>query len=217
MQSDSSGLVAGRAKRGRGPSPAKTAATRQALVEAGLAAFLENGFSGTKMGDVAAQAGVAKGTAYLHFADKAALFTEVLRQFVRDAVGRAPIARPLPDEGTGDFFRRAVVPVVRALQATDRFRVLHLVIAEGSRFPELAAVYRTEAIDPVLRMVRIYLARAKRRGELRVEALGDLPALLVSPILLGVIWNNLFVRDDPLDVANLLETFLCLSFRPTAV
>ena len=43
-------------RKGRGPSLDKTTATREALIAAGLAAFLENGFWGTAMSDVAQRA-----------------------------------------------------------------------------------------------------------------------------------------------------------------
>lgn len=205
-------VLAKPARRGRGPSSAKTAATREALTAAGLAAFLENGFSGTRMSDVAERAGVAKGTAYLHFEDKAALFTEVLRVFVRDAAGGRAIGRPHPGETTHAFLRRTLLPVVRDVQANDRFRVLYLVIAEGPRFPELAEIYRAVAIDPVLRLVRIYAKRAERRGELCPDTISRLPVLLIAPVILGAVWNNLFGRDDPLDVAAMLESYLLLVF-----
>jgi AcrR family transcriptional regulator len=200
------------ARRGRGPSPAKTAATRRALVQAGLSSFLEKGFADTRMSDVAARAGLAKGTAYLHFPDKAGLFAEVLRDFVREAAGRRPVPRPGRGEPTLHFLRRTVVPILRELQASDRFRVLYLVVSEGGRFPELAAVYRAEAIDPVLRVLRAYLARAERRGELRSGALARLPVLFASPVIVGALWNNLFGRDQPLDVASLFESFIGLAF-----
>lgn len=201
-------------RRARGPSAAKTAGTRQALVEAGLAAFLENGFSGTRMIDVAARAGLAKGTAYLHFADKAALFAEVLRVFVRDAAGGRPIGRPRLDETTASFLRRAVLPVLRELQDGNRFRVLYLVITEGAKAGELPTIYRAEAIDPVLKLVRILLARAGRRGELRSASLVRYPALFAAPVLLGTVWNSLFAQGDPLDIASLFETWMDLAFLP---
>ena len=200
------------ARKGRGPSSAKTAATRETLTTAGLAAFLENGFSATRMSDVAERAGVAKGTAYLHFEDKAALFAEVLRVFVRDTVGGRAIGRPRPGEATHAFLRRTLLPVVRDVQANDRFRVLYLVIAEGPRFPELAEIYRAVAIDPVLRLVRVYAKRAEQRGEIRPDTISRLPVLLVAPVILGAVWNNLFGRDDPLDVAAMLESYLLLVF-----
>ena len=200
------------ARKGRGPSPAKTAATREALTAAGLATFLENGFSGTRMSDVAERAGVAKGTAYLHFEDKAALFTEVVRTFVRDAAGGRAIGRPSPGETTHAFLRRTLLPIVRDAQAHHRFRVLYFVIAEGPRFPELAEIYRAVAIDPVIRLVRVYAKRAERRGELRPDTISRLPVLLVAPVILGAIWNNLFSRDDPFDLAEVLESYLNLLF-----
>ena len=115
-------------KRGRGPSPAKTAATRQVLVEAAIGAFLENGFEATRMGDVAVRAGLAKGTAYLHFASKEALFADVLREVILDAQAGRPRARPRLDEPTRDFLMRTMPPALHELQRTARFRILYVVI-----------------------------------------------------------------------------------------
>jgi len=199
-------------KKVRGPSPAKTAATRGALIEAGLAAFLENGFSRTRLSDVAARAGLAKGTVYLHFPDKGELFAEVLRAFVRTATAGRTISRPGHQETTHQFLRRAVLPVVRELQDDDRFRVLYLVITEGVKARELAAIYRAEAIDPVLRFVRVVLRRAERRSELRSVGLAAYPQFFAAPVVLGTVWNGLFAKGDPLDVAALFEVLIDIAF-----
>jgi AcrR family transcriptional regulator len=199
--------------RGRGPSPAKTAATRCALAEAALATFLEHGFAATRMDDVAARAGLAKGTIYRHFTDKAALFAGVLREVVRDTRAGRPAPRPRPDESTRDFLLRIVPPVLRELQAGGRFGVLYLVVAEAPRFPELADIYRDVAIMPVLRLVRLYSARAERRGELRSDALSRLPILLAAPAVLAALWNNFFGRANPLDVATVFEAYVGLVFK----
>lgn len=198
--------------RGRGPSPAKTAMTRRALIEAALATFLEHGFSATRMSDVAERAGLAKGTIYLHFTDKAALFAGVLREVMLVARAGRQAPRPRPDEPTRDFLLRTVPPVLHDLQVSGRFGVLYLVMAEGPRFPELADVYRTVGIAPVLRLVRLYAARAERRGELRSDALSRLPMLLVAPAVLAALWNNLFGRTEPLDVAAAFEAYVDLVF-----
>ena len=66
----------------RGPSPDKTTRTRRAIAVAALDTFLERGFSATRMIDVAQRAGVAKGTLYLYFADKEALFDGVLGEVI---------------------------------------------------------------------------------------------------------------------------------------
>ena len=203
-------------RKGRGPSAAKTAATREALAAAGLAAFLENGFADTRMSDVAERAGVAKGTAYLHFEHKAALFADVLRRFVREAAGGRTLGRPRREETTLAFLRRSILPMVQEIQATDRFRVLYLVIAEGARFPELADVYRTVAINPVIRLVRMYARRAERRGEIASNVIARFPVLFVAPVVTGAIWNNLFGRNDPLDIAVIFDQHLRMLFATPA-
>jgi AcrR family transcriptional regulator len=53
--------------------------TRARLVSAGAAVFARKGLDGTRIGDIAREAGVAMGTLYTHFPDKDALFVEVMR------------------------------------------------------------------------------------------------------------------------------------------
>ncbi len=120
--------------------------------------------------------------------------------------------RPRSDEPTRDFLLRTVPPVLHDLQVSGRFGVLYLVMAEGVRFPELADVYRTVSIAPVLRLVRLYAARAERRDELRSDALSRLPMLLVAPAVLAALWSNLFGRTERLDVAAAFESYVGLVF-----
>src|SRR6202007_457110 len=58
---------------------AKAAARRIAIREAALDKFSAGGFAAARLEDVAKRAGVAKGTIYLYFADKEALFQELVR------------------------------------------------------------------------------------------------------------------------------------------
>lgn len=63
------------------PSKRAVGATerRAAIIAAGLDEFTARGFAATRLDDVAKRAGVAKGTIYLHFKDKEALFQELVR------------------------------------------------------------------------------------------------------------------------------------------
>jgi len=56
--------------------------TRERLVEAGTRLFAEHGLHGVTSHEIARAAGVAAGTFYLHFKDKAALFREVVSEAV---------------------------------------------------------------------------------------------------------------------------------------
>ena len=60
--------------------------------------FIARGFAATRLDDVASRAGVAKGTIYLHFKDKEALFEELIRTAIVPLVNRLAAARhPLGD------------------------------------------------------------------------------------------------------------------------
>src|SRR3979411_298891 len=85
--------------RATAPRPRKRAdkseARRQAIVAAALAEFCARGFAATRLDDVAKRAGVAKGTIYLHFRDKEALFREIVGTLLVRLV--AVLEAPPPD------------------------------------------------------------------------------------------------------------------------
>jgi AcrR family transcriptional regulator len=72
-------------------------ARRQAILEAALAAFAARGYEAARLDDVAAQAGVAKGTLYLYFKDKQALFEELVRGAVTPIMDRVSAAALAPN------------------------------------------------------------------------------------------------------------------------
>ncbi len=62
------------------------------LTAAALQLFIEKGYAATRLDDIAARAGVVKGTLYLYFDSKEALFNAVVRDQPsrRDASSRSP-------------------------------------------------------------------------------------------------------------------------------
>src|ERR1700675_1664909 len=66
---------------------ARAAERRQAIIDAALDEFVARGFAATRLDDVAKRAGVAKGTIYLHFTDKEALFQELIRTALVPLIG----------------------------------------------------------------------------------------------------------------------------------
>ncbi len=65
----------------------RSAERRDAILAAALDEFAARGFAATRLDDVARRADVAKGTIYLHFADKEALFEELIRIELGPVVG----------------------------------------------------------------------------------------------------------------------------------
>src|ERR1700754_1635231 len=74
---------------------ARAAERREAIIEAALDEFIARGFAATRLDDVAKRAGVAKGTIYLHFTDKEALFQELVRTAIVPVVDRLTTPPPM--------------------------------------------------------------------------------------------------------------------------
>jgi AcrR family transcriptional regulator len=199
--------------RSRGPSPAKTAQTRRTITAAALDAFLERGFSGTRMSDVAGRAGIAKGTLYLYFADKEALFEGVLREVIAEPLSGLGGGAPRPGESARAFLSRVVGPILRDMERSRRAAVIRLVVSEGARFPVLAETYRRVVIDPAAAAIRQLARRAMETGELRTDALVRFPQLLAAPGVLVTLWNGLFAEDGGrLDGEAVFEAYLDMVF-----
>jgi AcrR family transcriptional regulator len=184
---------------------------RTAILDAALGEFGARGFADTRLDDVAARAGVAKGTIYLYFRDKENLFQELVRAKL------SPLVSAIANAAARDLSTRAMAELIvdtflNEIYDTPRKDVIRLIISEGSRFPELAEFYYREVLARVLPIVRARLQRAVKEGELAHAALARFPQLLVAPALVAIIWSSLFGRFEPLDVRELMRAHLAILF-----
>jgi AcrR family transcriptional regulator len=203
------GMVGGQA----GARAKRSAERRDAILAAALDEFSTRGFAATRLDDVARHAGVAKGTIYLHFADKQTLFQELIRMEL------GPVVAALEQVSHADVpFRqltdRLVEVFVREIFETRRKDVIRLVLTEGPRFPALAEFYFREIISRVMATIRDMLRRAHERGELKTDALVRFPQLLPAPGIVAIIWSGLFDRFEPLDVRAMMHAHFDMLFGP---
>ena len=199
-------------RRGRGPSPSKTAETKRVVLEAALALFARNGFSNTRMSDVASQAGLAKGTLYLYFETKEALFEGVLYEAIREPLANASTILLNFEESFKSLLLRVVVPILRDFETSRRADIVRLVIAEGARFPEIADAYRRIIIEPMKAILVKHAKLAFQKGELRSDVFERFPILFISPGVIATVWNGLFGKIEPMDSAKLFQEFIELVF-----
>src|SRR5262245_23712339 len=154
----------------RAAKPARTrkvapAARKQAILDAALDVFAERGFEAARLDDVAKRAGVAKGTLYLYFRDKEALFEALVRGAVSPIIEAVSQMASAPDVPTHavletffDLFQSQVLGSKRKL-------LLRLIIAEGPRFPGVAEFYHREVVTRGIGLMRKVAERAVRKGE----------------------------------------------------
>jgi AcrR family transcriptional regulator len=185
----------------------RAAARRAAILAAALDEFSARGFAAARLDDVARRADVAKGTIYLHFKDKEALFQELVRTML------SPLVMTLEQLRASDVPIRIVLErfadlFVREIYGTRRRDVARLVITEGARFPSIAEFYYREVVERGIAAMRAMIERAVARGELRHAALARFPQLVVAPGLVAILWVGLFDRFAHLDVAGMTRAHI---------
>jgi len=189
-----------------------TAEARRAdILAAALDEFTARGYAAARLDDVARRAGVAKGTIYLHFADKETLFQELVRSMVHPLLGTLERLRAL-DIPACALVEAMLATFVREVLGTRRKDIVRLVLTEGARFPTIAEFYHREVVARVLAIVRPLLKRAFERGELATDALARFPQLIIAPALVAILWSGLFERFEPLDVPEMIRAHLGILF-----
>ena len=201
---------------GRASKPANRAARaaerRAAIIAAGLDEFTARGFAATRLDDVAKRAGVAKGTIYLHFKDKEALFQELGANGACAADRKSDDRACRRSDRRATFLNNSLETFVRDVAETKRGDIVRLIMAEGTRFPSLADFYYREVVSRGIAGMRKLIEYGIARGEIRNARLADFPQIVVAPAMVAVIWHGLFGRHAPLDAMAMLKVHLDLIF-----
>jgi len=179
---------------------------RSAILDAATSVFVERGFAGTTMDDVAAAARASKQTLYQRFGDKVGLFEAVIESNIADAeVGTDPHLEMLrgTDDIEGDlrlFARRHLRDVLQP----HLLRIRRLVIAEAERFPSLAATWFERGPERAHDTLADLFAHLTERGILDVDrprvAAEHFNWLILSiPLHRSLYQPNVRATDDEID------------------
>jgi AcrR family transcriptional regulator len=198
-------------------TPARSESDRQAklqaILDAALDVFLDKGFAEARLDDVAARAGVAKGTIYLYVPSKQALFEALATSGIGGAIG-AIEQKVLALDVTAEEQLRALFAFLRQeVLGTRRVDIVRLLLREASRFPELAEIYHREVISRGLALLRGIAERGVASGEFRSDEIARFPQLAIAPALVALLWTSLFQRLEPIDVAGMLDAHLALMMK----
>src|SRR3954447_24261387 len=195
------------------PNGAERAAERrEAIIAAAMDEFIAQGFAAARLDDVAKRAGVAKGTIYLHFKDKEALFEELIRTAIVPLVNRLAAEPPPAGASVRDMVERFARTFIHEVTTTQRGDIVRLIVAEGPRFPAVADFYYREVVSKGLAGMRAAIQLGIARGEIKHKELAQFPQILIAPAIIAVIWQSLFARHAPLDANEMFRVHLDLIF-----
>jgi len=188
-------------------------ARRIAIIDAALEEFTAQGFTATKLDDVAVRAGIGKGTIYLYFDSKEQLFEEVVRRNLlpgRDVVENyvanfeGSVAELLANHFRNiySFMQNEKIPPLMAM-----------VLGEAVRFPRLSRFFYDEMVRHSQATLRSIIARGIASGEFRASAADIFHQLLFAPVVIGSIWNLQFREVDPVDMQAYSEAHIDFILR----
>ena len=182
--------------------------TRQAIIEASYRLFTEQGYHGTSMRDIAAQAGITAGSIYNHFTDKEQIIQSVILKY-------HPIVRVLPHlsevEGASAeaLIRDAAHRMATEIEAAPgvlKLLFVELIDLRGNHIPKMA--------QAMLPQIQQFLTKIYGSGEI---ARPRDPVIFFSAfagILMGYAFAHVFLYElpsQPLSDRSLdayIETFL---------
>jgi AcrR family transcriptional regulator len=172
------------------------------IVEAALHVFAEKGFAAAKLDEIARRAGVSKGALYLYFETKEDLFRAVVDQAIApnlQVVFAMIAAHPGPFP---DLLRLVAERVSGLVNTLPVGGVLKMVIGEARNFPEVARVWHDDLVAHALGALTQAIAGAQARGEVKAGDPRVYALEIISPILLGVMWREVFVPvgAEPFDI-----------------
>jgi AcrR family transcriptional regulator len=184
------------------------------ILAAALESFAARGFAATRLEDVAARAGISKGTLYLYFKGKEELFEAVVRATLLPNLARIETLAASFDGPSRVLLERLLLTIAGVVSSKVG-AIPKLVIAEAGNFPDLARFYLDEVVRRGLRLIGAILRRGIARGEFRTIDVDHAVFCVIAPMLLAALWKNSLEPHDraPLDSEALVRTHLDLLLR----
>jgi len=160
------------------------------LIAAALDLFVEKGFAATRLDEVAARAGVSKGTVYLYFASKEDLFKAAVREGVIPRIALAEQQIEDDTSSAADILGKILSDASELNGDTQLGGLLKLLVAEARNFPDLARFYHEEVISRSTVLFTALLKRGIERGEFRQFDVPAMVHIILAPFLLRAIWKH---------------------------
>ena len=167
------------------------------IMEAATRVFLDRGYDGATMDEVAALAGVSKPTLYRHFTDKERLYAEIIQATIDniDSVMRLVSEELGETSDPATALKTLAGKLITALMQPELLRLRRLVIANAERFPDVGRAWFAQGFERVLKTLAACFERYAERGVLKLTD-PLLAANHFTGLLLWIPVNRAMFRGD---------------------
>lgn len=182
------------------------------LIDAAFDLFVERGFAATRLDDVARRAGVTKGTLYLYFPSKEALFEAVVRAAAVPNLAQVEQMIAAHDGDMADLLRTMLGFWWTNVGATRVGALPKLIFAEAANFPELCQMFHDEIAVRAQALIAGIVRRGIERGEFRPCDPAYVARLVMAPMVFHTLWSRTLKAHEkhPLDDRRFIATHVDL-------
>lgn len=180
------------------------------IIDAALELFVAKGFTATRLEEVAKLAGVSKGTLYLYFENKEALFKAVVETLVVPEIDRTEQQIQAFDGSVSALVSQLVTQWWESVGESQLCGLPKLIIAEAGNFPELAKFYVEHVIGRVRRVIAQLISRGIEAGEFKPCDPAYAARLLLAPLVFAAIYQHSLLAYDsePFEMSAYLHNHL---------
>lgn len=182
------------------------------LLAAALTLFVDKGYAATSLERVASHAGVSKGTLYLYFERKEALFKAVIQEGIIPVIAENEAIAAQHTGSSFELLQRLLDNWWTKIGQTAYAGIPKLMVAEARNFPEIAQYYYENVISRGRRLVGAALTRGMNAGEFRRMDVETTIDVVIAPILMLLIWRYSLAccQSDASDPRQYLQIHLDL-------
>ncbi|MGH6626636.1 MAG: TetR/AcrR family transcriptional regulator [Burkholderiaceae bacterium] len=180
------------------------------LLAAALDLFVEKGFAATRAEEVAARAGVSKGTLFLYFQSKEELFKAVVRENISGRFKEWNEEFETYEGSSADMLRYCMKVWWERVGATKASGITKLIISEARNFPEITAFYQQEVVEPGQALIRRILQRGVDRGEFQVSDIDYAVYSVIAPMVFLIMSKHSLGACVPQDRVLEPERYIAL-------
>jgi AcrR family transcriptional regulator len=154
----------------------------QELLDAALSLFVEKGFAAARADEIAARAGVCKGTLYLYFDSKEDLLRKLIAQRFSSRIAIS-LHEATDARASLDMLRRVLATWRSTFIEGDAGGIVKLLFTEARNFPVLADFWMSEVITPTRLVVSRIVEHGIEHAEFRAVDLNHAVDALVLPLI----------------------------------